>query len=314
MKRLNGLVTTAVATLIAGVSTGASAEPGQVRRRSTVVAAEYQPTMPQMTRSSAGSLYGIVSDESGGPIAGVTVSAIGETMAFAVTDRKGRFEFSSLPPGQYLLRANHAGFSLPQREYVVVRGSARAVKWLWLHRTTIPTSGDGQPQILAAGLGGEPTPVEDTPADSESFTAPGDSTSPHPHTEAAWRLRHMRRSVLKDSTEIVTITDEGAPIEAVDLANTPAFASLFGALPFSGEINLLTSGSFNAPGELFGDGMPRGITYVQLGNTSENAAGWAVQAAMSEGDVSSWILAGSFSARGPRAHAFETGLSFGAQE
>jgi outer membrane receptor protein involved in Fe transport len=53
---------------------------------------------------------------------------------------------------------------------------------------------------------------------------------------------------------------------------------------------------------------------VQLGNGSESDAGWAVQAAMSEGDVSSWIVAGSFSARGPRAHAFDMGLSYGAQE
>jgi hypothetical protein len=313
MKRLNGLVTTAVATLIAGVSTGASAEPGQVQRPSPYVRAEYQPSMPAMARANAGSLHGIVSDEAGGPIAGVTVSAIGETMAFAVTDRKGRFEFENLPPGQYLLRANRAGFSLPQREYVVVRGSSRAVKWLSLRRTEIPTAGDGQPQIIAAGLGGEPQPGEDAPVTSAEFT-PADSSSPHPHTEAAWRLRHMRRSVLKDSSEVVTVTDEGAPLEAMDFAKTPAFASLFGALPFSGEINLLTSGSFNGPGELFADGLPRGITYVQLGNTGENAAGWAVQAAMSEGDVSSWIVAGSFSARGPRAHAFETGLSYGAQE
>lgn len=317
MKRLNGLVTTAVATLIAGVSTGASAQPGQVRRpASPSVAAEYQPAMPQVARASAGSLHGIVSDEAGGPIAGVTVSAIGETMVFAVTDRKGRFEFENVPAGQYLLRANRAGFSLPQREYVTVRGSARAIKWLSLRRNEpVATTGSSQPQILAAGLGGDPTALtDDTLGNSEETVTPADPSSPHPHTETAWRLRHVRRSVLKDSSEVVTIAEESAPLEAADFGNAPAFSSLFNVLPFSGEINLLTSNSVNGPGDLFGNGMPRGITYVQLGSGTETAAGWAVQAAVSEGDVSSWILAGSFSARGPRAHAFDMGLSFGAQE
>jgi outer membrane receptor protein involved in Fe transport len=35
---------------------------------------------------------------------------------------------------------------------------------------------------------------------------------------------------------------------------------------------------------------------------------------VSQGDVSSWILAGSFTARGPRSHAFDMGLSYGVQE
>lgn len=316
MKGLNGLVSTAVVTLLAGAGTGAFAQPAQARRPAPI-AADVQ-AIPQVARAAGGSLQGVVSDEAGGPIAGATVSAIGETMVFAVTDRKGRFQFDNLPAGQYLLRANRAGFSLPQREYVTVRGSGRAVKWLALRKVAtaeaVATTGERQqPQILAAGLGGEPSPPTDDTATGAEVASAEDPASPHPHTEVAWRLRHLRRSVLKDSSEIVAAAED-APIEAPDFVRAPAFAALFAALPFSGEINLLTSGSFNGPGELFGDGMPRGITYVQLGNTSENAAGWAVQAAMSEGDVSSWILAGSFSARGPRAHAFDMGLSYGAQE
>jgi hypothetical protein len=316
MKRLNGLVSTAVAMMLAGAGAGASAQPPQVKTPTAAPAADDRPVVPAVAKDAAGSLHGVVSDEAGGPVEGVTVSAIGETMVFAITDRKGRFQFDNLPAGQYLLRANRAGFSLPRREYVNVRGSARAVKWLSLQRSApVATSGESQPQILAAGLGGQPLSEEAPPdpvaADGTTASDPG---SPHPHTEAAWRLRHLRRNVLKDSTEIMTVSEEGPAIEAADFARAPAFGSLFAALPFSGEINLLTSGSLTGPGQLFGDGLPHGITYVQLGNTTENTAGWAVQAAMSEGDVSSWIVAGSFSARGPRAHAFETGLSFGAQE
>lgn len=311
MTRLDGLLTTtALAALIAGAATGVSAQPGGPRS----AAAGKQEPVPQIARFEGGSLHGLVRDETGVPIEGATVSAIGATMVFAVTDGDGRFAFENLPAGQYLVRANRAGFSLAQREYVQVRSSARAVKWLELHRTgPVGTSGGGvQPRIVAAGLSGEPAQQEDTAVEGAA-TQPADSTSPHPHTEAAWRLRHVRRSVLKDATEIVTVAEQTASSTTTDFARS-GYTSLFAALPFSGEINLLTSGAFDRPGELFASGLPRGITYVQLGSGSADAAGWAVQAAVSQGDVASWIVAGSFSARGPRAHAFDTGVSFGTQE
>jgi len=182
MKRLNGLVTTAVVALIAGAGTGASA---QAR---TPAQADVRATVPQIARASGGSLHGVVSDEAGDPVEGATVSAIGETMVFAVTDKKGRFAFDNLPTGQYLLRANRHGFSLPQREYVTVRGSARVVKWLALHRAEpVGTSGTRTPpDVLAAGLGGESAPLtEDTTGESE-VTATADPNSTHPHSEAAW--------------------------------------------------------------------------------------------------------------------------------
>ncbi len=316
MKRLNGLITTAVVALISAAGTDASAQPAQVRTPAAERPPAVRASVPQMARLEAGSLHGLVRDETGVPVEGATVSAIGATMVFAVTDSRGRFAFENLPAGQYLVRANRAGFSLAQREYVQVRGSARVVKWLELHRTgPVGTAGTAiQPRILAAGLSGDPVAQpEEATADGTSAVS-ADPSSPHPHTEAAWRLRHVRRSVLKEATEIVTVTENQGTSDAADYAEGSSYASLFAALPFSGEINLLTSGAFDRPGELFGGGLPRGITYVQLGNLATDAAGWTVQAAVSQGDVSSWIVAGSFSARGPRAHAFETGLSYGAQE
>ncbi len=313
MTRLNGLLATAVVALMSGAGATVSAQPAQATR----VSHDLQTPVAQLARFETGSLHGIVRDEAGVPIEGATVSAIGATMVFAVTGGDGRFAFENLPTGQYLVRANRAGFSLAQREYVQVRGSARVVKWLELHRTgVVGTAGTSvQPRILAAGLSGDP--VQEAPEASlpdGASAAPADGASPHPHTEAAWRLRHIRRSALKDTTEIVTLTDGEGVAQREDFARGGGYASIFAALPFSGEINLLTSGAFHSPSELFATGLPRGITYVQLGNGAADATGWAVQAAVSQGDVSSWILAGSFSARGPRTHAFDTGVSYGAQE
>jgi hypothetical protein len=304
MKRSTGLLSTAVIMLVAAPA--ATAQPA-----SKPVA---QPVV-QIAQGGSGSLHGVVRDDAGGPIEGATVSAIGHAMLFAVTDRSGRFSFEKLPAGDYVLRAHRAGFSMPQRERVQVRASVRTVRWLELRRAeSVGTSGsqETQPRILAAGLGGEaPAAQPGEPGAAD----PAAVDSPHPHTEAAWRLRHARRSVLKDTSDLVTLDELEEPQSGGDFTRgAPAFASLFASLPFSGEINLLTSGALDRSSGFFGNGVPRGITYVQLGNGDEDSAGWAVQAAVSQGDVSSWIVAGSFTARGPRAHAFDMGLSYGAQE
>ena len=79
--------------------------------------------------------------------------------------------------------------------------------------------------------------------------------------------------------------------------------SLFGDMPLSGEVNLLTSGAF-APGDLFsGDTVPRGVAYLSLGVPTAGGD-WTVRAAMSEGDLSSWNVAGAFASRpGSHPHA-----------
>jgi len=303
MKRLNGLFTTAAVLLI---GSGAMAYAQSADRPTT-------PVPRPAARAAAGSLHGVVSDQSGGPVEGATVSAIGATMAFAVTDRKGRFGFDQLPPGAYLLRAHHEGFSLPQRDYVQVSASSRAVKRLEMRRADAPASADdAAPVLLAASLGGDqPAPPGDTEETADA-TAGAPVGSTHPHSESAWRLRHLRRSVLKETDGVASGELAEAGVDGPDAA--PALASLFAALPFSGEINFLGTSAFGGQAQFLNNGIPRGITYVQLGNGTEGSAGWAMQAAVSEGDVSSWIVAGSFTARGPREHAFDLGLSYGAQE
>ena len=76
--------------------------------------------------------------------------------------------------------------------------------------------------------------------------------------------------------------------------------SLFGDMPLSGEVNLLTSGAF-APGDLFaGDTVPRGVAYLSLGLPTAGGD-WTMRAAMSEGDLSSWNVAGAYRLEAGRA-------------
>ena len=84
--------------------------------------------------------------------------------------------------------------------------------------------------------------------------------------------------------------------------------------PSRGEINLLTTSTFDGPQDLFSSGnrLPRGVAFLSLGAPA-GQGDWSMKAALTGGDVSSWILAGSYSVHGPRTHAYDVGLSYGTQ-
>src|SRR5215831_10008202 len=65
-----------------------------------------------------GEIVGIVTDDHHKPLAGVVVSAVGSTTAFAITDAAGRYGFRTLASGPYLLRAHLDGY-LPASATVV---------------------------------------------------------------------------------------------------------------------------------------------------------------------------------------------------
>ena len=73
-----------------------------------------------------GSIRGIVKDDSGAPIEGATVTALGAMTVHATTDRSGRFEWRSLLPGEYLVRAHLVGYASVLPQIIQVRPSARA--------------------------------------------------------------------------------------------------------------------------------------------------------------------------------------------
>jgi hypothetical protein len=302
------------AAAVAGTVTAAWPAPALAQSGVRAVSMR-MPELRAVTAAIGGTINGVVSDDTGGPLPGAMVSVLGATMAMTVTDVQGRFFLDKLPAGEYTLRAHLPGFAASRREHVQIGSVPAASYRLELRRldAAVATSGRAPETlparpILAAGFG-LPAVESGTPA-----AAAGD----HSHSDTAWRLRHLPRSILKDSSTTAVLVDEDdVPAESIFARTTlPAASvatSLFTDLPFSGEVNLLTTGVF-APGGLFDSyGLPRGVAYLAIGAPTP-AGDWNVRAAMSEGDLSSWIVAGSFvSRRGPR-HSYDLGLSYSTQE
>lgn len=278
------------------------------------------PELRSVNAVLSGAIDGVVSDDRGGPLSGAMVSVLGATMAMTVTDVHGRFHLDKLPAGDYTLRAHLAGFAASRREHVRI-GSVAATQYrLQLRRldAAVATTGRiAEPlaarPIIAAGFGLPQVDIG-SPAD------PGQGD--HSHSETAWRLRHLPRSVLKDSANAVVLAEDdedGAEIPAESIfgrTKTPSSSvatSLFSDLPFSGEVNLLTTGVFARGGLFDGDGLPRGVAYLAIGAPTP-AGDWTLRAAMSEGDLSSWIVAGSFASKRGPYHSYDLGLSYSAQE
>jgi hypothetical protein len=279
----------------------------------------------QTARLLRGSITGSVTDEHGAALAGAVVSALGATMAMTVTDERGAFVLGALPAGEYIIQAHLQGLAGSARARVQVGAESPVVHAFQLRKMDAPagTAGRVPPvparPIMAAGFGLPGATLSDEP-DGE---ATADPDPDHPHTETAWRLRHIKRSILKDDgSTVVTFADgETEPMDvpsgsvllrAVDSA-AGAASSLFGDLPLSGEVNLLTTSAF-APGDMFsGDMMPRGVAYMALGAPSPGGA-WSVRAAMSQGDLASWNVAGAFASRPGAAHGLDLGLSYSRQE
>ena len=262
---------------------------------------------------------GLVSDESGSPVQGAMVTAIGATMALVTTDPRGRFSFPDLPRGEYVVRARLTGFAASARQIVRVGETANAVTHLELRRlASAAAAGPVDPAlkgrtILAAGFDAPPAEPADPAAAS-----PAAKKDDHPHNETAWRLRHIKRSILKDSAREVVVNAEN------ELPNESVFGRAFGSagnlasalftdVAFSGEVNLLTTGAFGPGDFVSGGALPRGVAYLSIGAPTP-AGDWLVKAAMSEGDLASWIVAGSFVSKRRSTHSYTLGLSYSTQE
>jgi hypothetical protein len=93
-------------------------------------------------------------------------------------------------------------------------------------------------------------------------------------------------------------------------------ANYIGTTPFSGQVNLLTASSFQSPEQLFGStNVARGIAFLSLTAPVGSAADWMVRGALTQADISSWIVAGSYATRVDPAtgHQYSVGLSYSTQ-
>jgi TonB dependent receptor/Carboxypeptidase regulatory-like domain len=274
---------------------------------------------------AAGSIQGTVQDEQGAPVAGATVSALGASTAFAVSDRGGRFEMRTLSPGPYLVRAHLTGYMVSRGQVIDVRPSTRASSSIALRHMNVASALASYP-VLAAGVGAAPD-APAPPADPDGTANTAGTTGNDDHGELAWRLRHARRTILKDARipdEVVAGGDAPADGNGFDGPNvfgrvTSSSARLasnfFAATPFSGQVNLLTTGSFDTPQQLFtSDNFAHNTAYLALGAPVGEHADWTVRAALTQGDIASWIVAGEYTTRAPARHRYDIGLSYSTQQ
>lgn len=268
-------------------------------------------SVPQLVSLTAAELHGTVVDDRSQPLAGVVISALGGTSAFAVSDRNGRFVLHDLPAGPYLVRAHLQGYAPARARIVQVSTAPRDIS---IALTKVNGKSDA-PQVLQAGLGGAEQQTDDE-------TTAGDSDT-EDHSELAWRLRHLRRSVLKDVNTAVLPDDndssfmEGSLAALAKAVGSPVrFASDFiSDLPLNGQINLLTTTSFDRPQNLFSlqNGLPSSVAFVAL--TAPTTTGkWDVRGGATQGDLSSWIVAGSYSWQPTgSSHSYRAGMSYAMQ-
>ena len=252
-------------------------------------------------------LQGVVHDDRGQPVAGAVVSALGTTAASVVSDASGRFAFRNLPEGPYLVRVHLQGYLPVRSQLVQVRRAPGAVPTV----TLTLRGASGQPAILVAGVG----PIDpDSGSESEE--------DGHHHGEVSWRLRHLKRSVLKDAAvgPVDQMSNGGSLLgDSLDGLGwavgspTRLATALLADVPLNGQFDLLTTTSFDRPQDLLSmqTWLPRGVAFLALEAPTTNGH-WAMRGALTQGDLSSWVVAGSYQ-RAPATHRYDAGLSYGAQ-
>jgi hypothetical protein len=317
---LRTFVGSAVLVSVVGSGTLAQAQVGTVRAGSDDRAG-------RIARTASGTIEGQVLDETGGPLPGATVSALGVMSAAVVTDTRGRFAFRLLPVGAYVVRAHLPGFVPSRRQLVDVRPNGYAKYSVSLRRATIVAASFG------GAAGGEATmmaALNAQAADGVPGTARGkDASAPmtpatDDHSETAWRIRHLVRSVLKETTERVAIGD-GSEALAGDIAlpdptftvgrllgtGSRAVSSLFTAFPLAGEVNFLTTGALDSPLGLFSpQGLASSVTYVSVRGPAFDHGDWSARLVIAPADIGSWFFSGAYRTRSPGRHVFDAGASY----
>ena len=245
-----------------------------------------------------GSIQGIVQDERGAPVAGAMVSALGATTAFAVTDRsrplraadavaRARTSCARTSSGFVALaRPDRRGPSERAR-LVVDRAAARGRRRAAARRCRC------WPPASAAAVDPAPAPPRRCRRRPARRRQPADDD----HGEMAWRLRHARRGILKDADRARRDPRRRRPPPARTCSAADVFGraadrrralatNFFADTPFSGQVNLLTTGSFDTPQQLFSaDNFARSIAYLSLGAPVGEHADWTVRGALTQGDI-----------------------------
>ena len=283
--------------------------------------AAYAQTAARSQHNSfpAGAIEGRVLDDKQAPVAGAMVSVVGRAIAVATTDRDGRYTLKDLPFGPYILSVRSRGYWQSRGRTVQLSAANVSAPAIQLERASAskaPAAPQADPpastQLAGFGvLDVPPLAVADSVSDDSDQAGDAEGGS-----ETAWRLRHLPRSILKEvMAEDVWVSNarfEPRTDWFGRAQETVGPAALFSDLALSGQINLLTTESFNNPGQLFGANAARSVAFVSVGTQAAGGA-WAMQGAMTQGDLASWIVAGSYKSIASAHHAYELGLSYSTQ-
>lgn len=299
---MSGAVTKLIAT-----STGVLLSLGAVSVSAQTASRPVLTTREASMRT--GVVTGVVRDDSGTVVAGVSVSAIGTIQAQARTDAQGHFRLP-LVPGDYILRATRDGYVSPYRESIRIRASSQVERNIVITR---------QPElrerkVLLASTGLTTGEVPYVPSLEESVAAAPTSVL---ERVQAWYLRYLPRTVLRDG--VLTPATRTAP-EFADRrsffdralgASARAAGAYFQDADFSGQVNLLTTSAVSSATDRLE--LPRGVAYLSVGAPVGTHGDWRVRGALAAGGLASWVALAEYEARDARAHAFRVGMSYGAQ-
>jgi hypothetical protein len=247
---------------------------------------------PVSTQVSAagGQIRGIVRDDIGSAVGGVMVIAVGTTMAAAKSDLLGRYSLA-LPAGEYILRAARNGYVSTYREPVRMQTSTVLERNITLVRQGAATTDAALVQ---------PLPKE----------------ADHAHDEAAWRLRYLPRTVLRDvgagDAGVVPGGDRSASLaDDGDAADT--LDALFSSAGINAQVNYLTTSLLPTASPGANAEWMHSVAFASVGAAVGSVGDWTVRGAYNAGDVSAWVLHGEYRSRENQAHQLTLGASRSAQ-
>src|SRR5688572_22079685 len=259
-----------------------------------------------LASAETGFIEGKITDELGKPLDGAVVSALGGTTAFAVSDKSGQYTLKQLPPGPYIVRAHLAGFLAARSTMVNVRPAGRSASSFTLRREGSVSA----PRITEAAV-------------AAGGAAPENTAKPEDRSESqlAWRLRHLKRGVLRSAAYGIPardddwfITDSFEFIGRAFGTSAKVTKALFSDLSLGGQVNFLTTGAFDNPLQLLQLERTSGAAFFSLGAPVGTHGEWTVRAAMNQNDLSSWMLAGNYVVKAQVPHRYQFGMSYSLQK
>ena len=283
------------------------------------------------TRASS-SFTGVVINNDSEAVSRLLLSLSGPSgTSIAVSDDHGRFTFANLIPGRYLLRthlnslggARHVvelGANERVFERIAIKGRsspmvAQLVSAARNVKKSIVSSSSVELVDLAPVVSDSRANFQETTNVENASDGEPSDVAPHDHNAKAWRLRRIRRSVLKNVgyglVQAGVADSEADTAQTTLTSRTPHFDS---RSPMSAELQLLTRATAAGVSDLWTtDALQGQIASLALAPFSETDLAVRGALEMVAGQASSWVLAGRYSTRPSDSHNVRLSMSYSKQ-